>query len=532
MTMLIDEYLSTPEWSEPVQELVQGRPTLVWRHRPRHVVDLLRLSTARPGQDLLVHGERRMSFGTFLPAVDAGAAALHELGVRENDQVLIVAFNSAEYLLAMWAVWRIGAVPVLGNRWWSPRELAGVLGRTEPKVVITDASPADLDFGSLPVLRSADVESWWTSKTPPPDVKLRADEDEVAIILFTAGSTGAPKAVMLSHRNLVATQQTIHVMSGGRPPAPETSEQQSVALMTTPMFHLGGVTASLSALLDGNRMVLLRSRFDPREVLELIERERVTSWNAVPTMYARVFGHPDVEKYDLSSLSAPSTGGTMVPADVGELVRKRLQGARRGLGMGYGMTEMAFITMASGDEVATRPGTVGRPIPTMEIKVLDPDDTGEGQLIARSAAMMVGYLGAEQQPIDSDGWYLTGDLGRIDEDGYVYVTGRVKDQIIRGGENISCPYVEAALREHEDVLEVAVLGIPDPDLQEVVGAAVCLVEGSQVGAAELTAFARDRLAHFEVPARWLFLERELPVMATGKIDKVGLRGRFLLAAKS
>ena len=525
---LAEKYLSTPAWREARTELVLGRPVQVYAERLRNVTDLLEISSARDDQVLLVHGDRRVTFGEFVPATLTGAERLIQLGVKPGERVLIFSYNCAEFLLAMWATWRAGAVPVLGNRWWSQRELDATQASVRPALVITDAPV--LSFGPAPVLQMDELATWWSQQAGEVTLPPGPEEDAVALIVYTAGSTGAPKGVQLSHRNLVATQQILHVMTGGRPPAATTAAEQKVALMTTPMFHNGGVTASLTALVDGNRMVFLRGRFDPAEALELIERERAASWNAVPTVYARLLRHEQAARTDLSSLAAPSTGGTMVPPAVLALARDRLRSARTGLTVGYGMTEMAFISMATGDQVTARPGTVGRPIPLVEVAVSGPDASGEGELIGRSPAMMVGYFGTGQQPIDSDGWYHTGDLGRLDQDGFIYVTGRVNDMVIRGGENISCPHVEEALAEHDGVLEVAVLGLPDDDLGEVLGAVVYPVPGTSLAPADVVAFARSHLARFEVPTRWMFLAEPLPTTAAGKVDKVGLRRRFAAEA--
>lgn len=524
--MTAREYMSGPAWSELVPAVVAGRPVQVWRERLTRITDLLDVAAVTADQDLLVQGDRRRSFGEFIGAIDVGAAALQEHGVAAGDRVLLVLYNSAEFLLAQWAVWRLGAVPVMGNRWWSDREFAEVTRAVSPRAIVTDKEVDSTISGGAVVVRSSDVSEWWGAARPDFVADVRADEDEIALIVFTAGSTGMPKGVQLSHRNLLHTQQTLHVMGGGRPPMPATPSDQNVALMTTPLFHNGGVTAALSALLDGNRIVLPKGRFDPREVLELIERERVTSWNAVPTMFQRVLDHPDFARFDVSSLRAPSTGGAVVPPKLLDVTPARFPGAASGMSVGYGMTEASFLTIATGTQVAERPGTVGRPIPSVEIRVDHPDATGEGELVARSAAVMIGYLGGDQQPIDEGGWYHTGDLGRIDEDGYVYITGRLKDVVIRGGENIACPHVEQALAEHPDVVEVSVLGIPHADYGEEL-AAVVVARRPDLDEHELAQFARDRLAYFEVPTRWLFLEGELPTLPTGKVDRPNLRARLV-----
>lgn len=519
------QYLSAPAWSELVVEPVLGRPTKVWRERPRQVLDLLALAAGSPDQDLLVQGDRRISFGAFRDALDNAAAELARLKVGTGDKVLIVLYNSAEFLLAQWAAWRLGAVPVLGNRWWSERDLVEVIGRVRPALLITDMPLTGANAGLVKRITPDVVSTWWALPRPAvavPDYRDEIDEDDVALMVFTAGSTGVPKAVQLSHRNLVWTQQTVHIMRGGRPPAPASSAEQKVALMTTPMFHNGAVVAGLSALIDGNRMVMLRGKFDPLEAMNLIQRERVTSWSAVPTVFNRVLQHPNFGAYDLSSLVAPATGGTMVPARLLAAVQARLPNAARGFSVGYGMTEASFLTMAMAAQIGQKPGTVGKAIPGVEIRVDQPDASGEGELVARSGAVMVGYFGNDEQPIDAQGWYHTGDIGRIDEDGLVYITGRAKDMVIRGGENISCPHVESALIAHDDVLEVAVIGYPDQEFGESLAAVVYTRPGCNLSEEELRTFAIHNLAYFEVPSRWIFRTEPLPVLPTGKIDKRSL----------
>lgn len=515
-----DVYLNGLEWREIVRESVRDRPTLVWRKRLRHVLDLLDLAPETAGLDLFVQGDRRISFAGFRQSIEAAAAELARRGIRRDDHILISLYNAPEVLLIQWAAWRLGAIPVFGNRWWTETELAEVAERVEPALIATDMPTRD----GRPIIGPAEIEGWWNLSIAegPPDPRDHGDEDDLAIIVFTAGSTGVPKGVQLSHRNLIWTQQTFHIMQGGRPPSPRTPSEQKVTLMTTPMFHNGAIVTGLAALMDGNRMVMLRGKFQSDEVMRLIEQERVTAWQAVPTMYSRVLKHPDFERYDLSSLVAPSSGGMVVQPHLIADIASKLPHAAANFAVGYGMTENAFLTIATMAQLRERPGTVGKPIPTAELRIDSPDSQGNGEICGRTGALMIGYFGVENQPIDAEGWYHSGDLGRIDEDGYLYITGRLKDMVIRGGENISCTHVEAALMEHPDLLEAAVAGYPDEELGESLAAFVRAKPGSSLNEADLVAFARSRLAYFSVPSRWVMLEEPLPVVATGKVDKVSL----------
>lgn len=523
--------MASAEWRELSTAMVRGRPTQVWRRRPKNVLDLFELSVGKPEHDLIVHGQRRISHEAFRTGVETAAAMLIRRGVRPGDRVLIVLYNSPEFWLIQWAAWRIGAVPVLGNRWWSERDLSDALERVEPAMLATDLPYVD-DNRALVHVTPQDIASWWAMPFPDtvaPDPRSSADEDDVAIIVFTAGSTGAPKGVQLTHRNLVWTQQTIHSMRGGKPSAVIDPSEQKVALTTTPLFHNGSMVAAIGTMIDGGRVVMLDGKFDPEQAMRLIETEGVTSWSAVPTMFRRILKHPSLPNYNLSSLVAPASGGSIVSRQFLHELRDGLPRAGEGFSSGYGMTEMSFLTMVSGDQLDARPGAVGMPIPGAEVRIDDPDPSGEGEIVGRSGALMAGYLGTKEQPIDDDGWYHTGDLGRIDADGFLYVTGRLKDMVIRGGENISCAHVETAILAHDDVLEAAVIGFPDDDLGEALAAIVCRRAGSTLSQEELAAFVKHRLAYFERPSRWQIRYEPLPVLPTGKVDKLLLTKEFCAA---
>jgi acyl-CoA synthetase (AMP-forming)/AMP-acid ligase II len=347
------------------------------------------------------------------------------------------------------------------------------------------------------------------------------DEDDPAVIIFTAGTTGAPKAVVLAHRSVLANLHNLLAVSGRLPHQIDSSRSPAVVLQSGPLFHIGGSQSLMLALLGGNTVVFLRGRFDPGEVLELIERERVTVWGAVPTMAARALEHPAVDSCDLSSVRSVSMGGAPVQPRLLERMREHLPNARRGLSTIYGMTETGgTVASASGSLMAAHPETSGRPLPVVEMYIKSPDDTGTGEIIVRTPGQLLGYWGQDGADLlDDEGFVHTGDLGRLDE-GLLYVTGRIKDLIIRGGENIAPIHVEAALLTHPAVLNASVIGRPDDDLGERVAAAIQLAPGTAVSSDELAEHVAPMLAKFEVPAEWWLGTEPLPMSDSGKTDKL------------
>jgi long-chain acyl-CoA synthetase len=277
----------------------------------------------------------------------------------------------------------------------------------------------------------------------------------------------------------------------------------------------------LRSLITGSTMVLTAGRFNPARVLEIIERHNIQRWGAVPTMVTRVLDHPDIEYRNVRSLRSVSLGGSPVPVGLLERIRAAFPSSRNGVGKIYGLTEAGgTLTAASGADLANRPGTVGRALPLTEIRIDCPDHGGVGEILARSATQMDGYWGASKDSIiDPEGWIHTGDLGYLDADNYLYVVGRSKEVIIRGGENVASAHVEEKLLEHPDVLECAVLGLPHSDLGEEVAAVVLLRSTRTIDPAALGAFLRENLAYFEIPSRWWIYDGPLPCNDSGKVDK-------------
>jgi long-chain acyl-CoA synthetase len=511
----------TFEWGTRISRRTGGIPFLMYEPRRTSAAELLADAAPFAERIHLVQGERRLSFTDTFARIDAVAGLLHARGVRPGDRLLIQAPNCPEWVIAFWAGLRLGAVVAPGNSWWSEPEVAHAVRLISPALVIGDGPRLAKVPGEAATLDIAALREPGDLPAPP---WPSAAEDDPALIVFTAGTTGAPKGVVLAHRSVIANLHNLLVISNRLPHQLDRSRPAPVNLQSGPLFHMGGVQSLLLNLLGGATMVFLSGRFDPGEVLELIQRERVTVWGAVPTMASRVVEHPDIEKYDLSSVRSISMGGAPVQPRLLEDVRRYFPNAKKGLSTIYGMTETGgTVASASGALMAEHPSTAGKPLPVCELFIADPDAHGDGEIVVRTPGQLVGYWGEEQADLlDADGYVHTGDQGRL-VDGLLFVTGRIKDLIIRGGENIAPAHVESALLTHPQVRNVAVIGRPDSDLGEVVAAAVQVETADAVTPGELAEHVAPLLAKFAVPAQWWITTDPLPMTDAGKPDKRALK---------
>jgi long-chain acyl-CoA synthetase len=530
-------------WGTEVRRSDGLVPFLVYEPRPRRVTELFGDAARWAGRDHLVQGGRRLTFAQLAIAADRVAWRLRERGLKAGDRMLLLAGNSPDWVISLWAGLRLGAVVAPGNRWWSAEEISHAIALITPAVIVADEKmTAFLPDGTGPaVVPTGDIRGWAETAGEPRRLPgVPGGEEDPALIIFTAGTTGLAKAAVLAHRSVIANLHNLLLVSKRLPHQLDPGRRPEVMLLSGPLFHIGGVQGLLLALLRGNTVVFLDGRFDAVQVLDVIERERVTVWGAVPTMVTRVLEDPTLPGRDLSAVRSISLGGSPVTPELTDRVRAAFPSVRRGISTVYGMTEAGgTVAAASGSLMADHPQTSGRLMPVVELRIDALDEAGAGEIAVRTPSQMLGYwapgaAGAPGAPgaagapgvIDADGWLRTGDLGYID-DGLLYVTGRVKDVIIRGGENIAAAHVEEVLHRHPAVAAVAVIGLPDPDLGEVVGAIV--QPRGPVTAGELTEFAAANLGRFQVPARWWLRSGPLPMTEAGKADKRALRATWLAA---
>ena len=517
---------SIPTWGREITAEQRGAASYrMYEPRARRLESLLDQADRWAGRPHVVHGDVRLDFADLVAAVRGAAAQLQHHGVGRGDRVALLGWNSPQWVVNLWATWWIGAVPALMNAWWGTREMEHAFALLAPSAVLADERLARKAPAGPPVVPwQADALAGAGPERPDTE-----DENEAAVILFTSGSTGLPKAVVLSHRSVISglhsllaiTKRLPHELEGASP---------SVALHTGPLFHVGGVQTLVRGVVVGETLVFPEGRFDPAAAMDLIAAHGVTRWSAVPTMVTRLLDAQAQRPTDLHSLRSLTLGGAPSHPSLYRRIRDELPSVQARIATGYGLTENGGqATAASGRDTRDRPGCVGLPLPLVEISFGAGPAGGDGEVLLRAASQMLRYYGEAAGPIDDEGWLHTGDLGHLDDDGYLWVTGRSKDLILRGGENIAPLSVERALVGVPGVLDAAVVGLPHPDLGEEVGAVVVL----DAATAErddllehLPSRLRGMLASFAIPTRWRFTTEELPTLGVEKVDKHALIAQF------
>ena len=528
---------------------VRGVELLAFKHAPANMRQLFDTSRARGGATFLVYEDERWSFADVMRHVDALAATLVDrYGVSKGDCVAIGMRNYPEWVVAFAAITSVGAISVSLNAWWTSDEMDYALEDSGATVLIADRERAERSAASCARLgtrvlgvRLGDTNPTGADRyedvvilgTPMPDVSIDPDDD--ATILYTSGTTGRPKGAVSTHRAVVQSLMSFSCRATAdavRKADPTPPANPSAFILIVPLFHVTGcVAVMMSCFVSGAKLVIMY-KWDPERALQLIERERVTNFVGVPTQSWDLLECPAFGNYDTSSLLSVGGGGAPAPPELVKRVAGSFKTGRPNIG--YGMTETnAYGPGNNGQDYLDHPTSTGRAVPTMQIETRDPDGKslpqGElGEIWFKSAVLIRGYWNKPEATADTivDGWLRSGDIGRIDAEGFVYVVDRAKDMVLRAGENVYCAEVEAAIYEHPAVYEAAVFGVPHERLGEEVATAVFLKPGNPATVDELKAHIATRLAGFKVPSRWLLLDAQLPRNASGKILKRELRDRF------
>ena len=545
---------------------IRGIATRVWKNAPPTLRDVFQTSRTFPDREFLVYDDERATYDAFARATLTLAHRLQADGVKKGDRVAVIMRNLPEWPVAFFAGVLVGAIVTPLNAWWTGAELAYGLADSGAKMAIVDderLARISEHLDALPdlkrvyvsrlteappnarVARLEDVigstNSWKDlPEQPLPDVELDPKDD--ATILYTSGTTGKPKGALGTHRNMTSNigaggiSAVRNFLRAGQP-LPESDPHklpQRVTLLVVPLFHATGLSATLGPMMNAGGKIVLMRRWDTEPAMRLIEREKVSSTGGVPTIAWQLIEHPARSKYDLSSLVAVTYGGAPSAPELVRRIGETFPGSAPG--NGWGMTETtATFTSHLGRDYENRPDSAGPAAPVGEMEIRDPADGATllpegsvGELWVKGPQVVKGYWNKPEATAETfvDGWLRTGDLARIDEEGFLFIIDRAKDMLIRGGENIYCVEVENVLYDHPDVMDAAIVGIPHKTLGEEAGAVVHLKPGGTATESELRAFVRERLASFKVPVKVVFWPETLPRNANGKILKTELKKVF------
>ncbi|MCB0977298.1 MAG: acyl--CoA ligase [Acidimicrobiales bacterium] len=557
-------------------EEVLGRTMRVFDSAPPSMRSFWEMAELHGDKPYLVFEDEHYTYAQVAASVRSLAHHLRDVhGVGSGDRVAIGMRNYPEWVITHWATLSIGAAAVGLNAWWTTPELLHGLSDSRPKVLVVDGERLERVVPILDELRDTaplaviaartnielpdgavawdDVVDGATAPPQLPAADIAPDDD--ALIFYTSGTTGTPKGAQITHRGSVhnvlhlvywtmltvvagakdaAATEAASDADGPTPPA-DAAPSQPVFMGATPLFHVTACNCLLHpATLAGARVVLMR-KWDAGRALELIEREGVTNFSGVPTMGRELISHPDFASRDTSTLASIAGGGAPVPPDlVGKIDEALPSGAPT---TGYGLTETSgIITANSSAYYLAKPLSCGPVVPTLDAKLVDelgndlePGPDVVGRLCVKGPIVIKGYLNRPDATAAEivDGWFDTGDVARIDDDGFVFIVDRAKDMVLRGGENVYCSEVEAAIYQHPDVVEAAVFGIPDDRLGEAVAAAIVLRDGTTLDQEGLRAFLDGQLAAHKIPSSTWFRTEALPRNANGKFLKRQLRDELL-----
>ena len=561
-----DELVAPGSGFAMVETEVRGVPMRVFEQVPPHMRAIWEMATLHGDKDYIVFEDERLTYAETAARVRALAQHLvNDHGVGHGDRVAIAMRNYPEWVISYWAIASIGAAAVGMNAWWTGPEMEYALDDSRPKVLICDSERLERVVPHLETLRANDTlwiiavrtegelpagSAHWNDVVDPaaaPDTlpEVEIDPDDDVTIFYTSGTTGSPKGAQLTHRGSVHNLFNIAFMQfvGGAAAAkakvaagetPDPPSEAAPSLMApTPLFHVTACNCLLHpATLLGAKLVLMH-KWDTARAIELIEREEVTSFSGVPTMSREMLLHPDWQTRNTSSLQSLGGGGAPLQPD---LVGKIDEALPNGVpSTGYGLTEThGILTANSSTMYVAKPESCGPLVPNVDGKVVDEMGNelpqGErGELCVKGPIVIKGYINRPEATAEAikDGWFNTGDIAFIDDDGFVHIVDRAKDMVLRGGENIYCSEVETVIYTHPAIAEAAVFGLPDDRLGESVAAAIVLREGAELTSEELVEFLLPLMAKHKIPSSIWFRTEALPQNANGKFLKRELRDEYV-----
>ncbi|MCH1513205.1 MAG: class I adenylate-forming enzyme family protein [Acidimicrobiales bacterium] len=533
---------------EIVETEIRGILTKSFVGTPPNICSLYQMASQRNDEFIIYEDERWTMPELLNLAGKIGNALLNKFGVAKGDRVAIAMRNYPEWIAAFTAITSIGAIAVPLNAWWQSEELSFALKDSGSKIVFADneriehlpeLSGESEDLKIIGIRTDANqkrniisIEDILEPDATMPEVSISPDDN--LTILYTSGTTGTPKGAVSTHRAILsallafsARAQIAEVMepterSDGKP-------LQTSFMLCVPLFHVTGLIPIMLGSFVGGSKLVMTHKWKPDRALELIEKEKVTHFIGVPTMSWDLLEAPMFEQRDTSSLRSVGGGGAPMPPELVKRIDENFKKGRPGLG--YGMTETnAYGPQNTGQEFVDHPTSTGRPVPIMQLRVTDPDGNvlgpGEtGELWFNGPTLITEYWNRPEASAETivDGWLKSGDIGRIDEDGRIYVSDRVKDMVLRGGENIYCAEVEAAIYEIQSVYECSVYGVPDERLGERVACHIMVKSGMKINKLEIVEFLQGKIASFKIPETITIVDIPLPRNASGKILKRELR---------
>lgn len=549
---------------ETTTATVHGQEYRVFKNAPNAIGDILRLSQTHGDAEFLILEDERITYRDHFKAAATLAHVMRDrFGIQKGDRVALVMRNLPEWPAIFFATVSIGAVICPLNAWWTAEELDYGLRDCGAKLAFLDGERAvrmaditgpieSLEHvvvargkgggpqGAIAFEDLIGAPTAWAN-LPASDLPAVAiDTDEVATLYYTSGTTGKPKGAYGTHRNCMTNLMNMMVNSarqflrrGEAPPTPDPTAPKKAVLLSIPFFHVTGSHAVLvPAVAQGMKIVMMK-RWDALEGLKLIEREKINSFGGVPAIVWQVLEHPQLAEFDTSSVEGVSYGGAPSSAELVRRIAEAFPNSGQP-GQGYGLSETsAAVTQIAAEDYLLRPTSCGPVHPVCDVRIVDGDGkdvpTGEvGEIWIRGPNVVLGYWNKPEatEAAFGGGWFKSGDLGKMDEEGFLFILDRAKDMIIRGGENVYCVEIEDILYKHPEISDAAIVGVPHKVLGEEVGAVITVPEGCGVSDQEVKDWVRQHLAGFKVPAHVRIMHEPLPRNANGKILKRDLKVLF------